>query len=271
MAISGLRVEKQAAANRRPEGIQYAKLSRDIKFTEVDDKNVQPYPFTFYVHLSTMEDITVQDENQNDINLLTFHGEDEWATDTVQDEIDIVLMSQASIRKPFLLAPPSIDIIKSKDKLFFITYSRPDKHRKEWKLVQLDFECSMKLYPNCLQDGKFIVNFYIQHHNGDKLHITDRRFWLEYHQAEHSKMLSLNYHIIQPSKVSVQIASSRSLVPYREWVTLNPSDILLHGPFNVATKNNRKTRDRISQIDWDILTSQSTFVIKTTHLAITVT
>eukprot|EP00978_Attheya_sp_CCMP212_P009806 scaffold23369_cov58-Attheya_sp.AAC.1 len=59
-----------------------------------------------------MEDITVQDENQNDINLLTFHGEDEWATDTEQDEIDIVLKSQASIRKPFLLAPPSIaDVI----------------------------------------------------------------------------------------------------------------------------------------------------------------
>eukprot|EP00978_Attheya_sp_CCMP212_P028529 scaffold98745_cov31-Attheya_sp.AAC.1 len=97
----------EAAANRRPEGIQYVKLSSDIKFTEVDDKNVQPYPFTFYVRL-TMEDITVQDENQNDINLLTFHGEDEWATDTVQDEIDIVLKSQASIRKPFLLDPPSI-------------------------------------------------------------------------------------------------------------------------------------------------------------------
>eukprot|EP00978_Attheya_sp_CCMP212_P014938 scaffold38308_cov34-Attheya_sp.AAC.4 len=55
-----------------------------------------------------MEDITVEDENQNDINLLTFHGEDEWATDTDQAEIDIVLKSQASISKPFLLAPPSI-------------------------------------------------------------------------------------------------------------------------------------------------------------------
>eukprot|EP00978_Attheya_sp_CCMP212_P002097 scaffold4330_cov38-Attheya_sp.AAC.5 len=53
-----------------------------------------------------MEDITVEDENQNDINLLTFHGEDEWATDTDQAEIDIVLKSQASINKPFLLAPP---------------------------------------------------------------------------------------------------------------------------------------------------------------------
>eukprot|EP00978_Attheya_sp_CCMP212_P040006 scaffold213926_cov36-Attheya_sp.AAC.1 len=82
----------EAAANRHP---------------KVDDKNVQPYPFTFYVRL-TMEDITVQDDNQNDINLLTFHGEDEWATDTLQDEIDIVLKSQASVRKPFLLAPLSI-------------------------------------------------------------------------------------------------------------------------------------------------------------------
>eukprot|EP00978_Attheya_sp_CCMP212_P025966 scaffold84604_cov47-Attheya_sp.AAC.7 len=80
------------AANRRPEGIQYVKLSSNIKFTEVDDKNVQPYPFTFYVRL-TMEDISVQDDNQNGINLLTFHGEDDWVTDTLQDEIDIVLKS----------------------------------------------------------------------------------------------------------------------------------------------------------------------------------
>eukprot|EP00978_Attheya_sp_CCMP212_P014447 scaffold36813_cov66-Attheya_sp.AAC.6 len=88
----------EAAADHRPAGtIQYVKLSSDIKFTEVDDKNVHPYPFTFYVRL-TMDDITVQDENQNDINLLlTFHGEDEWATDPLQDEIDIVLKTPPSI------------------------------------------------------------------------------------------------------------------------------------------------------------------------------
>jgi hypothetical protein len=189
-----------------------------------------------------------------------FQGATGTATSINIDNLDQVVALQANAnshdaaKRSFsqLIA----DIIKSEDKLFFIAYSRPDEQRKEWKLVQLDFERSMQLYPNCLQDGKFIVNFYIQHHNDDKLHITDRRFWLEYHQAEHSKTLSLNYHIIQPSEVSAQIASSRNLVPYREWVQLNPSDILLHGPFNFATKNNRKTRDRISQTDWDILTSQ---------------
>eukprot|EP00978_Attheya_sp_CCMP212_P014939 scaffold38308_cov34-Attheya_sp.AAC.5 len=34
----------EPAANHHPEGIQYVKLSSDIKFTDVDDKNVQPYP-----------------------------------------------------------------------------------------------------------------------------------------------------------------------------------------------------------------------------------
>jgi hypothetical protein len=43
------------------------------------------------------------------------------------------------------------------------------------------------------------------------------------------------------------------LVPYREWMQIDNSSVTLHGPFNFATLNNRKTRDRISKTDWIVL------------------
>jgi hypothetical protein len=51
------------------------------------------------------------------------------------------------------------NIIKSDDKLFFIRHSPPNQSRQEWKLVQIDFPFTMKLHPQCLQNGKFLVQF----------------------------------------------------------------------------------------------------------------
>eukprot|EP00978_Attheya_sp_CCMP212_P004971 scaffold10957_cov56-Attheya_sp.AAC.4 len=151
----------------------------------------------------------------------------------------VVLQSHAN-SVPAKIQPLSqiiANIIKSEDTLFFITYLQLNEERKEWKLVQLDFERSMHLHPSCLQDGKFIFNFLIQHHNDNQLHITDRRFWLEYHQSDHVKSLSADYPVIQPSNVSAKIAKSPNLIPYREWIYINHSKVFLHGPFNFATNN----------------------------------
>jgi hypothetical protein len=99
--------DKEADADRCPKGIQYVKLSSDIKFTDIDDDNKQPFPFTFFVRLK-MEDRMVQDDQGNDLQLLTFHGPDEWKDFTEQEDINPILKSSASIEKPFLLSPPSI-------------------------------------------------------------------------------------------------------------------------------------------------------------------
>jgi hypothetical protein len=109
-------------------------------------------------------------------------------------------------------------MVRSKDKLFFITHSPTNKHRKEWKLVQIDFEKSMQLHPACLHDGKFLVNFLIQHRHDDSVNLPDKRFWIEYHAAASAKTLSSRYHLLTPSSVSPQIAINRNLVPYREWI-----------------------------------------------------
>jgi hypothetical protein len=144
-------------------------------------------------------------------------------------------------------------IISSEDKLFFIAYNIPNQSRKEWKIVQLDFDQSMRQYPNCLQDGKFIMNFLIRHPKDNTLPIHHARFWIEYHKILSPKRLHTQFHIIQPSDISHKLASKQNLTPYREWVNLKDESIIIHGPFNFSTINNRKTRDRINTRDWEIL------------------
>ncbi len=53
-------------------------------------------------------------------------------------------------------------IILSPDKLFFISHSIGSSHQ-EWHLVHVAFQDSVALYPSCLQDGQFLVDFYMAH------------------------------------------------------------------------------------------------------------
>ena len=64
-------------------------------------------------------------------------------------------------------SPPTITelaphIITSTDKLFFIAYALGEATR-EWRLVRVAFNDSISLYPSALQDGRFLVEFYILH------------------------------------------------------------------------------------------------------------
>jgi hypothetical protein len=111
----------------------------------------------------------------------------------------------------------------------------------------------MRLHPSCLQDRKFLVQYYIQHFNDNAVNLVDKRYWLEYHSHKNRKTLGTQYHLIPPTSVSPEIARTRNLVPFCEWVYLSQPNLLLHGPFNFATVHNRKTRDRISTTDWNLL------------------
>ena len=48
---------------------------------------------------------------------------------------------------------------------------------------------------------------------------------------------------------------SHKLLPFWKFINLTHSDTFIHGPFDFSTINNRKSRDRICQSDWDILKS----------------
>ncbi len=58
------------------------------------------------------------------------------------------------------LAP---QIIASQDKLFFIAHNIGANTCREWRLVRVAFKDSILLYPSSLQDGCFLVEFYVLH------------------------------------------------------------------------------------------------------------
>lgn len=148
-------------------------------------------------------------------------------------------------------------IIQSSDKLLFISYKQNNETRREWKLVQIDFDTSISNRPTCLQDGIFFVIFYIEHPHDSSLHNADKRYWIEYHRQINHKSISENYNLIQPSETSVHTAKDKNLIPYSEWIDLRDKNTYIHGPFNFDKRNGRKTRDKISIQDWDLLTRQS--------------
>lgn len=66
-----------AQGNRRPADITFAKVKANIDFTSLDASYSKKHLFTFYISLRC-DSRQVQDGNQNNINLNTFHGPDDW-------------------------------------------------------------------------------------------------------------------------------------------------------------------------------------------------
>jgi hypothetical protein len=150
------------------------------------------------------------------------------------------------------------DLVRSEDKLFFVSYAlQLCQTRKEWKLARVDLCRSLQQYPNCLQDGRFLMKFFIEHYQDKNLDICNRIYWLEYHKTNSHKSLSMNYHILQSSQYSEATAQSMGLVPYRKWMQASDPSVVLHGPFDFATLNHQKTRARVAaKKDWLVLTKQ---------------
>ena len=115
----------------------------------------------------------------------------------------------------------------------------------------------MSLHPSCLQDGKFLVDYFILHTNDVRFNCANQRFWLQYHAPGDlvSPVDSTTIHLIRPSDTLEQLAARKGLLPFRQWVNLSHESVFLHGPFNFAVVNGRKSRDRIAIEHWEILAS----------------
>ena len=148
-------------------------------------------------------------------------------------------------------------IVTSPDKLFFIAHSISDPASAEWRLVRVALEDSMALHPACLQDGRFLVEFYTAHTTDTRYNGINQRFWLQYHlKNDFTTPLSTSEtHLIQPSDTSFRYALRNNLVPLRLWINLSHTSTYIHGPFNFANIQGRKSRDRISEADWTVLHS----------------
>ena len=118
-------------------------------------------------------------------------------------------------------------------------------------------EDSLRLHPTGLQDGKFLVEFYVCHPSDKLFDAPNQRYWLEYHPTFDGPGSDHKYtaHLIRPSAASKNYAIAEGLTPFRQWVRLNNSDTYICGPFDFANVNGRRTNDRVPLAQWKILNS----------------
>ncbi len=152
------------------------------------------------------------------------------------------------------LAP---QIISSTNKLFFIAHKIGTADCYEWCLVRVAFQDSILLYPPCLQDGHFLVEFYMAHPVVACYNAINQRYWLQYCDCNSPMFGTMDAHLITPSDTSADPASRHHLVTVQNWVNLTHSNTYLHGPFDFAVVRGCKTHECIGQDSWDLLASKT--------------
>jgi hypothetical protein len=146
-------------------------------------------------------------------------------------------------------------IIALSDCLFFISHSLGTPTTRKWWLVRIAFMDSTVLSPSCLQNGRFLVEFYTLHHADVGFNAINQQYLLQHHSMGDISTPSSStiMHLILLSKTSKAHAACLHFVLFCCWINLTNSDMLLHSPFEFANIKGRKMRDRVSQSDWDIL------------------
>ncbi len=154
-------------------------------------------------------------------------------------------------------------IIKSMGQLFFVSHSIGANNAREWHLARLTFSDSVSLYPLCMLDGQFLFKFYICHPADWHYNVVDQHYWLQFHGCKDiaHPSLSTDTHLVRPSDMSDDYTKRHNLLPYQKWLNITHLDTYIHGLFEFATVNGRKTRDRISQDEWDILRKHSSMFL----------
>jgi hypothetical protein len=104
-------------------------------------------------------------------------------------------------------------IISSANKLFFIAHKLGTSSVQKWRLVRVAFSSTMLIYPSALQDGRYLVEFYVAHPNDVRFNAINQRFWLQYCNHAAPTFGSINAHLITPLDTSKDRASHQNLVP----------------------------------------------------------
>jgi hypothetical protein len=98
---------------------------------------------------------------------------------------------------------------------------------------------------SALQDGLFLVEFYIAHPQDVPHNAVNQHFWLQYCKANGISNGNLDAHLITPSDTLEGQALCLYLHPVRCWTNLTHGDTYIHGPFNFATVRGRKTCNQL--------------------------
>jgi hypothetical protein len=146
-----------------------------------------------------------------------------------------------------IITPSVSDLVAA----IFISHATSELHR-EWRLVRVVFCDSVLLRPSCLQDGRFLVEFFVRHTADGRYNSANQQFWLQYHMPGDiaSPLDTTNTHLIRPSDTSEQTAAHKGLVAFCQWVNLTHDSVFLHGPFEFASIHGCKSRDCVSINDW---------------------
>ena len=138
-----------------------------------------PQPFQLASHFLTKGDFcdfhwpTISELN-DEISPFPWLDDDERSRVLSGDDITIEPILYTG-PPPSLVAPclPDIpplstlvaSIISSSDRLFFVSHSLGNPSAREWRLVRVAFSDSTSLSPSCIQDGRFLVDFYTLHYS----------------------------------------------------------------------------------------------------------
>ncbi len=146
-------------------------------------------------------------------------------------------------------------IVRSTNRLFFVSCKFGDNDAREWWLAWVAFLDSMSLYPLCTLDGRFLFKFYICHPAGWQYNQINQRYWLQLHSTRDlaSPCSTTDTHLMRPTDTSDSYVACHKLMPFRKWLNIRHLDTYIHGPFDFASICGRKTRDHVAQSDWDVL------------------
>ncbi len=146
-------------------------------------------------------------------------------------------------------------IVQNTDCLFFISCKFCNNNAREWRLAWVAFMESMSLYPSCTPDGRFLFKFYICHPDDWCYNAINQWYWLQLHSVSNLAFprLTTETHLVWPTDSSNSYAAHHKLMRFRKWLNICHMDTYIHGPFDFASVRGHKTRDCVSQTDWDVL------------------
>jgi hypothetical protein len=184
-------------------------------------------------------------ELNNKINPFPWHDENEQRQLMTNDPpfLPPVMYNGPTPSPPTTIKPPlppsitslAPQIIASTDKLFFIAHNIGASTCCGWQLVPVAFKDSILLYLPSLQDGQFLVEFYVLHPANVWYNAINQCYWLQYSVHNGISNGQLDAHLLTPSDNSEERAAKHKLHPIHTWVNLTHGNTYVHGPFDVAT------------------------------------
>ena len=145
------------------------------------------------------------------------------------------------------------DIKHSRHKMLFISHKVPQTLRRQWFLVQVDYDMS-HASSDRPSDTHFICEFYRMHPSDHNKPLSDRRYWLEWHRMKNN-ILQKDTYLYPPNRSNT--ARKRGYVPYSDWLNLADQQTYIHGPFDFRSTKSRKPSYTIKTEDWTQLQNKT--------------